>query len=371
MAAIIPAAGLSSRMGEFKPLLPLGNGTVLSRCVDGFRANGIEQVVVVTGQRHDDVAAAAVQTGAQPVHNPDFMRGMYSSVVAGVRALNADVAAFFVLPVDIPLVRGVTVKRLIESFSASVPSVLYPCFLGERGHPPLIDRRLVPDILAHDGAGGLRTVLDRHEAEARNLDVADFGVSHDLDYPADYALAQAVVGTGYPSEQECRQLFAIYAVPANIVRHCQAVSRVAEALCERLQSRRPDSVLDMGLVRGAALTHDIGKGTKQHEVVGAKRLHAHGFPAAATIALEHFDMTLASEEPITEKEIVFLADKLVCGEGPVLLHTRYLRKIEQYRHEPGAEQAIRARLARALEMLARFDHEMGVSAETVAREALQ
>ena len=369
LAAIILAAGLSSRMGVFKPLLPLGKGTVLSHCVDIFRANGMDRIVVVTGNRADEVAITAVQAGAEPAYNVDFERGMYSSVLTGVRALD-DVSAFFLLPVDIPLVRRETIGRLVEEFLLAGPSVLYPRFNGERGHPPLIGCGLIPAILAHDGTGGLRTVLERHEQAARDLDVADFGTVYDLDHPAEYERALSLVGAEYPCEAECVQLWSMYGVSEHIIGHCQAVARVAQALCRRLNARNGARRLNPDLVRGAALTHDIGKGAKRHETVGAELLHVHGFHAAADIVARHFDLSLEPEEPITEREIVFLADKLVRCHAPVALEQRYLEKVEMYRREPGAEEAILGRLGRARDILGRFDHEMGISAELLAREAL-
>lgn len=357
-------------MGEFKPLLPLGDGTVLTACIDLFRTQGIEHVIVVTGKRGDEVAEAARAAGAVPVHNDAYEQGMYSSVLTGVREVPDDVSAFFMLPADIPLVRRETVARLMDEFQRTQPTVLYPRFKGVRGHPPLISRAVLPDILNHDGTGGLRTVLDRFEAEARELDVPDFGITHDLDHPADYELAQSHYGREYPTCEECDQLWAMHGVSDHIYTHCKAVARVAVALCERLNSRSPGYCLDGELVLGAALTHDVGKGNKRHEAVGAELLRSHGFHAAAAIVVDHFDMTLGPDEPITEKEIVFLADKLVRCHAPVPLEGRYMEKLEMYADEPGAKEAILGRLERARNMLARFDQEMGVSAEQIAREAL-
>ncbi|WP_319466300.1 DVU_1551 family NTP transferase [uncultured Pseudodesulfovibrio sp.] len=370
VAAIIPAAGLSSRMGRFKPLLPLGGGTVLSSCIDVFKANGIERILVVTGKRADEVSEAAERSGAVTVYNESYEQGMFSSVLKGLGALDG-VSAFFMLPVDIPLLRRETVARLLQEFKRCSPTILYPCFLGERGHPPIISRTLLPDIFAHDGAGGLRTVLDRHEPGARDLNVADFGVGHDLDCPADYELALSRAGTGYPCEEECRQLWEMYSLPFDIIRHCQAVSCVAEALADNLNTRGGKSMLDPALVRGAALTHDIGKGSRRHEAEGAEYLHTHGFHVAADIVLEHSDLVLESDAPITEKEVVFLADKLVQGERPSQLESRYMAKMDLYGHEPDAKQAILGRLARAQVVLARFDREMTVPAEKLAREVLE
>ncbi|WP_272700777.1 DVU_1551 family NTP transferase [Desulfovibrio sp. Fe33] len=370
LAAIIPAAGLSSRMGRFKPLLPLANGTVLSRCVTLFRKCGVERIVTVTGKRADEVAACAAEAGAEAVFNPSYERGMYSSVLTGVRALGTDVSAFFMLPADIPLVRPETVKRLIDDFERLRPSVLYPRFAGERGHPPLISADIIPAILAHDGSGGLRAVLDGVEADARHVDVPDFGVVHDLDRPEDYALALGVAGIGYPLEDECRELFRLHGVSDHIAGHCRAVSKVAVALCCRLNDRQGTPRLDPGLVLGAALTHDIGKGTKRHEAAGAELLRAHGFPDAAEIVAAHFDLTLAWDAPVSEKEVVFLADKLVRCHGPVPLDQRYLEKVEMYRHEAGAEEAILGRLERARAVMARLDRELNDSSERIALEAL-
>ncbi|WP_419786657.1 DVU_1551 family NTP transferase [Pseudodesulfovibrio sp.] len=371
LAAVVPAAGLSSRMVRFKPLLPLGDGTVLSRCVRCLRSVGAGPVIVVTGKRGEEVAEAARLAGALPVHNPDFEQGMFSSVLAGVAALPEDIDAFFMLPVDIPLVRPETVTRLAYHYAKEYPSILYPRFLGERGHPPILSRALIPEILAHDGSGGLRRVLERHEAEAMDLDVADFGTVHDLDTPADYELGLSVLDLGYPTDAECDQLFAMYGLPRKVEVHCRAVARVGAAFCERLNQRGGAALLDLAKVRGAALTHDIGKGGRNHEKVGSERLLDNGFPFAAEVALDHFDMQLGPDEPINEKAVVFLADKLVKGESFIPLEARYVEKIELFGHEPDARQAITGRLHRATSMLSRFDHEMGVSAEALAREVLE
>ncbi|MDD3312769.1 DVU_1551 family NTP transferase [Pseudodesulfovibrio sp.] len=369
-AAVVLAAGLSSRMARFKPLLPLGERTVLSHCLRCLNANRVEPVIVVTGKRGGEVDAAARLAGAEPVRNAEYEQGMFSSVRTGVAALPEEAEAFFVLPVDIPLVRAETVARLVESYGRARPAVLYPRFRGERGHPPLLDRSLIPDILAHDGEGGLRRVLERREADAMDLDVADFGTVHDLDTPEDYELARALVDLDYPLEPECEQLYEMFAVPSEVVAHCRAVARVAGALCDRLNLRPGAHPLNPAKIRGAALTHDIGKGGRHHEKVGAQRLKESGFPFAAEVALEHFDMALPPDRPVNEKAVVFLADKLVKGESFIPLADRYREKLRLFGHEPEARRAIAGRLERAEAMLARFGLELGAPAEDVAREAL-
>ncbi len=86
LAAIVLAAGRSSRMGELKPLLPLGDATVLARAVGAFTDAGVDDVRVVVGWCGDEVGAAAVALGATVVVNDGWKRGMFSSVAAGVAA---------------------------------------------------------------------------------------------------------------------------------------------------------------------------------------------------------------------------------------------------------------------------------------------
>ena len=115
LAAIVLAAGRSSRMGELKPLLPLGDGTVLGRAVGAFLEIGLTDVRVVIGWRAGEVGAAAAELGVATVENPDWRRGMFSSAATGVASLGNDVEAFFLLPADCALVRAETIGRLARA----------------------------------------------------------------------------------------------------------------------------------------------------------------------------------------------------------------------------------------------------------------
>ncbi|CCH49106.1 DVU_1551 family NTP transferase [Pseudodesulfovibrio piezophilus] len=369
LAAVIPSAGLSSRMGSFKPLLPLGSGTVLSRCIEVFRQNGVARIIVVTGKRAEEVASAARRAGAVAVHNADYEQGMFSSVLTGIRALDPTISGFFLLPVDIPLVRVETVTRLIQAFSESDASVFYPRFQGQRGHPPLISSSLIPHILTHDGQGGLRALLDTFESGAHDLVVTDAGSLRDLDHPADYEFAMKRVGQEYPFAEEWEQLWDVYGVSQDIREHCAAVARVAKILCLRFnETCTPHALLNPALATGAAMVHDIGKGRKHHDAVGAWRLLEHGFTDAAQIVREHSDLSLGERDNMTEKEIVFLADKLVQGSSPVRLNARYEAKLMLFGDRPEARKAIRARQERANAVRARLERVIGVDVETLAFE---
>ncbi|MBP1627495.1 MAG: metal dependent phosphohydrolase [Holophagaceae bacterium] len=188
LGAIILAAGLSSRMGSFKPLLEVDGETLLLNEISLLLSCGVERVVVVTGNRHEDVCgclSGLPQYGSQVAvaFNPDFQTGMFSSVLTGVKALGDSVEAFFLLPSDCPGVSRSTLLQLSASLAADSCSVAYPVFHGRRGHPPLISAKVIPDLLEWHGEGGLKQFL--RSCEGCDVAVDDGNVLNDLDTPSD------------------------------------------------------------------------------------------------------------------------------------------------------------------------------------------
>jgi len=186
LAAVIPAAGYSRRMGAFKPLLPFGSVTVIEQAISTVRQAGIETIRVVIGWQADCLIPVLERSGVSWVMNERFAEGMYTSIQAGVHNLPAGVAAFFLLPGDMPLVRSATLARLISEWDARPGGILCPCHEGRRGHPPLVSGTYIPEIVAETPPGGLRTLLARHAQDAHDIEVADSGVLMDLDTPDEY-----------------------------------------------------------------------------------------------------------------------------------------------------------------------------------------
>jgi len=186
LAAIVLAAGRSSRMGAFKPLLPFGSETVIECVLSACVAAEIQTVRVVVGHNAQRLIPLLEGRGVPWVRNERFAEGMYTSLQAGVGSLPTGVEAFFVLPGDMPLVRGETLRRLAADWNPTGSRILYPCFKGKRGHPPLIAGALIPEILREAPPGGLRELLARHAAEAREIACEDPGILLDLDTPEEY-----------------------------------------------------------------------------------------------------------------------------------------------------------------------------------------
>lgn len=128
IAAIILAAGYSSRMGLYKPLLPLASSLVLENSILNFYKAGIDDVRVVIGYKADLLKNVLERWHTKAIVNRNYDRGMYSSVQAGVLSLTPETEAFFVLPADYPFVTCDTIQKMIEVFRGSPYDVIYPVF---------------------------------------------------------------------------------------------------------------------------------------------------------------------------------------------------------------------------------------------------
>jgi len=383
LAAIVLAAGRSSRMGELKPLLPLGDGTAIGRAVGSFLEAGVADVRVVVGWRGDEVAAAVADRGVAVVVNHGWRRGMFSSVATGVAGLDAGAEACFLLPADCALVRAETIGRLARAaLSHPAAPVVYPRCDGRRGHPPLIARRALPADPNVEPPDGLRGLLAVHEAEALDVEAGDPGVLLDMDRPSDYRRAREYVeGEAVPDAARCLAILAEAGTPGTVVAHSRAVARVVVALCAALNERGLH--LNVPLAEAAGLLHDVARAAPDHARAGAELLLGLGYGRVAAVTVLHMDLEantkarLETEEEHEgsavlpgEAEVVFLADKLVAETGVVAIEDRLSRRLETLRANPEGAVRAQARLGRALELAAQVERLIGKPATTVAGQAL-
>lgn len=337
-AGLVLAAGLSSRMKQFKPLLPLGGQSVLERVVGLLRQAGAAPVLVVLGHRATELEPVARSLGATPVLNPDYEQGMFSSLRAGLAALPPTCRAFFLLPVDIPLVRPHTLARLRAAWDQERGPVLHPTFQGRRGHPPLIAASLAEAIVEYQGPGGLRGFWEQAPEMAHEVPVADRFIVRDQDHPEDYAAMKAAL-TDYdiPEQSECLALLGdVLELDPDLVAHSIMVGRVAQALAR-------GAALNPALALAGGLLHDVAKGQADHPAAGADLLCELGFPAIAPLAARHVDIEVMLGTPLGEAELVHLADKLVQDDRRVDLDQRFADTMAHKGISPEARAAIQRR----------------------------
>jgi len=357
LGAVVLAAGYSSRMVEFKPLLPFAGATVAEATIGLFRRAGIGDVLAVLGHRAEELRPVAEKAGARTVLNPRYDEGMYSSVRAAAGALTPGVDLWFVLPVDMPLVRAETLHRLAHALQSSAMRIAYPVFQGRRGHPPLIAREVLLEALDPSFPGPLFALLARHKDEACEVPVADEGIHLDLDTREEYARLYAMApGRDIPTEAECEALLSIYCVTPQIVAHSRAVADVASELAAGLNQRGLN--LDLALVRVGGLLHDIAKGAADHANAGAALLRAMDFERVAAITAFHTGAE-ALPAQIDETEVVFLADKIVRGASRVGIEERFRATPSRFEGNEEALAAAQRRQAKARASAARVEARLG------------
>ena len=192
LAAIILAAGDSTRMGTPKALLPDADGRpFVARIVRTFAAAHIIDVVIVTGSQHATIvkAIAADRPPINPafVTNPQPSLGQLSSLWVGLdAAVKPDLDGILVTLVDVPMVRASTIRQVIDAWRRTHAPIVRPA-VGERhGHPVLFDRALF-DALRHAPLiEGARAVVHASSDRLVNVTVDDEGCLIDVDTPADY-----------------------------------------------------------------------------------------------------------------------------------------------------------------------------------------
>lgn len=183
LAAVILAAGASSRMGQFKPLLMIDGQTMIGRVADSMQRAGASPVVLVTGYQAEWLKAHLRGRGLSFVHNDRYYETqMMDSLLMGLAALPADTRRVLVALADVPLVKDETIEALLAAPGAFVRPVC-----GKRGgHPVLIDYALYPHIKAYTGKGGLRGAAADSGVQVVDVPVDDRGVTLDGDTRAGY-----------------------------------------------------------------------------------------------------------------------------------------------------------------------------------------
>ena len=193
LTAVILAAGSARRMGRLKQLLPWkGEKTILETVVRTVLAcpEFDDEVRVVLGAGREQVAPvleAIADSRLVTVDNPEYQRGMLSSIQAGITALPPASRGFALFLGDQPLLTPSLVNALAQQWRRTCPDFLVPVCQGRRGHPVFVSKKYVPEILSlEDADGGLRNLLRRHSDLVAYCQVDSPAIYIDLDYPEEY-----------------------------------------------------------------------------------------------------------------------------------------------------------------------------------------
>ena len=316
--AVIVAAGMSSRMGDFKPMLQIGSLSVAQHVILSFQQVGIRQIAVVTGHNASALTEHLSEFDVTFLYNENYQSTqMFDSAKLGLAYMQTYCDRIFFTPVDVPLF---TADTLCALMSVDAPLVT-PFCAGRQGHPLLISSSLVDSILNDCGNGGLKGAISRTGVPMTHVEVDDPGVLHDADTPEEFQVLLKLYRNGcsasYPSDSEIEQLLTEAGTPEHIRAHCRAVAKKALLLASQI-----DQATDCALLRAACLLHDLVRADhKNHAATAADFLAVKGYPVLAEIVGQHHDL---KERASIEAQLLYLADKLVQETREVTLQERFM-----------------------------------------------
>lgn len=191
IAAVVLAAGASTRFGKPKQLLDWGGVPLLAHVADVTLDASLDPVIVVLGCQAEASRAAL---GARPVHaamNWRWEGGMSTSVQVGLATLPPTTDAAIFLQCDQPLITPDLLRTLAACFEETGASIVHPTHAGRRSTPVLFARRLFPELAAVTGDKGGRSLITRHEKNVATVEVTNPEMLSDIDTPADYEQLRA------------------------------------------------------------------------------------------------------------------------------------------------------------------------------------
>lgn len=190
-SAVILAAGEAKRMGTLKQLLPWGESTILETVITNVSSchyidDEIRVIVGAESERIISVLSKWNKEELKVIKNPDYKTGMLSSVWRGLEALPQKTEYVVFVLGDQPLIPTRIFNRVIEKYLDLKPEIIVPIYQGQRGHPIVINKKLLPEVYKLTGPGGLRSLIQKQPEKVYFYEIDDKRITIDLDYYEEY-----------------------------------------------------------------------------------------------------------------------------------------------------------------------------------------
>ena len=183
VSAIILAAGQSQRMGtDNKLLIKFDNCPMIEHVAITLGEANLSEIIVVTGFEAEHIESALKSYEVEFVHNPDYEKGLSTSLITGLRSIDHLSEAFIVCLGDMPMVKSSDINELINAFNPDVGhEVCVPMHLGKRGNPVLWSRRFIKEMMQLEGDVGAKRLLHKYNDVVCEVPMQDSGVLLDFD----------------------------------------------------------------------------------------------------------------------------------------------------------------------------------------------
>jgi molybdenum cofactor cytidylyltransferase len=189
LVAVVPAAGMSVRMGQNKLLLTFQGKPLITHAVDTLLASSVDEVVVVLGHEAETVREKLQGRKVRFIENRDYREGLSTSVRAGIEAVSSHAGAVMIYLADLPLLESEEVNLLIRALAEAKKlnkSIVVPFFRGQRGNPVILDFAYKEAILNVAGETGCRRVIKRNPDQVFAVEMETDHAVRDIDTVEDY-----------------------------------------------------------------------------------------------------------------------------------------------------------------------------------------
>jgi molybdenum cofactor cytidylyltransferase len=191
IAAIILAAGLSTRMGQPKMILQWKRTTILGKVVSTLNSTGIPEIIVVTGAFREiveqNIGQLSINYPVRAVYNADYASGeMLSSIQTGLNAIKPPTKAVLIALGDQPQLQQATIQSILSAYSQSGASLIIPSYRMHRGHPWLVSQGLWPKLIELKHPNTSRDFLNQFTSEIHYVQVNNDSILQDIDTPNEY-----------------------------------------------------------------------------------------------------------------------------------------------------------------------------------------
>jgi molybdenum cofactor cytidylyltransferase len=186
ISAVVLAAGLSSRMGALKQLLPYGDRSVIEQVVTTLQSCPVDEIIVVLGHRDGDIRAALAAYPVRIAFNARYREEMLTSIQSGWSQASPQTDAVMHVLGDQPHLQASVVRKLVAAFHDTGAGIYVPSYNHRRGHPILIPARYRTEIGALGPQATMRDFMRAHSAEIHHLTVDTDAILRDMDTPEEY-----------------------------------------------------------------------------------------------------------------------------------------------------------------------------------------
>jgi molybdenum cofactor cytidylyltransferase len=325
IAGLIVAAGMSTRMNDFKPLMKINGFPMINMTAQSLRNGGVEDILVVVGYRAEDIKKALDPMEVRFAENAAYAStDMLESIRIGLKELK-DMDAVYIMPGDMPLVSP-EIMRVIRKEADKIFSgkediqIIVPQILKKPSHPLVLLKSGFDLVLNGETQNGMKGLINILKSKWVPLNEdkrqPDADTKQEFESIEDQARRTKGVSDGI-----CEELYEQKELPGHIRRHCRAVGNLAAGMAEQLIGC--GACLDVELCRSAGYLHDICKPEPEHEKAAGDFLRGMGYERLAETVEGHRGFSEMPSSLFDEKVIVTLADKLVKEDKRVTLEERY------------------------------------------------